>query len=391
MIETTLIQKWHEIITAQENSIIGFINSCKPVCYEYIGLKQQAPSNSFNVFSLVSDLYYRENFHSDIIRYFLDTKENHGCGNKFLSVFITMLNSLGRNLEVQNYNDAIAIREEGKIDILVRSDNSKRVIIIENKMNNAGDMPRQLPRYYDYVTQYYKNYQIDAIVYLPLNKGKSPDMSDWTDEDKSNIRPLLEIIPSYDKSQGVNLVDNWLHQSELIADKIDVLSTLRQYSQLIKILNLNIMDTVILEKFYNKIKEGDNFMAAKSIRSMLNDLPVYLTQRIQDKYGCKCHPFKKVWIYNSKDAVFEGAPVRGIELTMDIVCSDKDYKVQIWTRDDGADEETFNSIVSDTDSLSDFEVEANIKNRIIKFFDIMDEDGLYQLIESLQKELANLE
>ena len=35
---------------------------------------------------------------------------------------------------------------------------------------------------YDYVKK--QGYNIDAIVYLPLEKTKEPDKSDWTDEDK---------------------------------------------------------------------------------------------------------------------------------------------------------------------------------------------------------------
>ena len=45
----------------------------------------------FNAFSLVSDYYYRETFHSDIIGSILDPQSPHGEGSVFLRLFIEFL------------------------------------------------------------------------------------------------------------------------------------------------------------------------------------------------------------------------------------------------------------------------------------------------------------
>ncbi len=386
-----LLQRWQDIIAAHEESLKSFLEQCGPICRDYEKSKQQGQDDSFNVFCLVSDLYYRENFHSDVIAFLLNTTENHGYGDKYLSIFISLLQSIGcRTIKQEYYKDAIAVREENKIDILVKSERSKHAIIIENKINNAGDMPRQLPRYYDYVSQ---NYQIDAIVYIPLDSSKGPDQSDWTNDDKEHVCPLLKIIPAYDRSH-INLVDNWLHQLETISSDIDVLSMIRQYSRLIKILKSNVMDTVILEKFYNYIKVGDNLKTAQSVCNMLDELPCYLAHRIFERYSNNCAPFSKVWLYSKsdpRDAVFEGAEIQGMYLKMDIWCSEEGYEVNFYIPDDKQpDEIVFNDLRKNVKSLNGFSDVLDEKCDITKSFDFSDETGLYSFIDSLLIELSKM-
>jgi hypothetical protein len=340
----------------------------------------------------VSDLYYRENFHSDIISFFLDTKEKHGEGNAFLESFIQMLNKKGKKIDSSNYFDAVTIREEGKIDILIKSETTKRAIIIENKINNAGDMYRQIPRYYDYVTQ---NYIVDAIVYLPLDERKEPDKVGWSNEDKEKVNPLIAVIPAYDKSGKINLVDNWLHPSILLSDNLDVVSTLRQYSNLITKLNDSIMDTIVLEKFYHELLQEDNLKTAQSIRNMLNELPGYLAARIQMKFSGNCFPFSKIWIYKSQDAVFEGAILHNVYYKMDIWCYEHGYDVLFWWNPDNPaynriTEEEFLQFVNSINSLSTFEINPQSKHQCIKHFDFSDEVGLYSFISELLGELKSL-
>lgn len=385
--EIDLIKKWNNIVSSHMESMRGFLNFFRSISDRYNESKCDVNANSFNYFTLISDLYYRENFHSDVMRYLLDSAENHGCGHKFLEAFIEMINKKGKNIKAEYYNDAIVVREEGRIDVLIKSDASKRAIIVENKINNAVDMKRQLPQYYEYITHNYPKYVIDAIVYLPLEKTKHPDMDDWSEEDKSNVRPLLVEIPAFDKSGAINLVDNWLNSSIIQPSNIDVFSFLRQYSDLIKILNVNIMDTIIMKEFYEELMKENNFDNAVSIRNMLNDLPGYLALRIMDKYGTACAPFSKVWLYKSEDAVFEGATIDGIYLKMDIWCSENGYNVLFWTSDDNIEENRFLQFTKKIHSLDNFEKSADCANRIMRHFDIREEDKLYSLIDSLKREL----
>lgn len=385
-----LLQRWQNIIAAHEESLKCFLEQSSPICREYERSKQQDQDDSFNVFYLISDLYYRENFHSDIIAFLLDTTEKHGNGDKFLSAFISFLQDIGcKRINQKDYKDATAVREENRIDILVMSKSSKRAIIIENKINDAGDMPRQLPRYYDYVTDEL-SYQVEAIVYLPLKPGKTPDQTGWTENDRRHVLPLLIIIPAYDKSEK-NLVDDWLHPLESITSNIDVLSTIRQYSRLIKQLNSNNMDTVILEKFYNQIKEGDNLKMAQSVRNMLNDLPRYLALRIFDKYRNRRAPFSKLSFWHPDHLIFEGS-INNLFLKIDIECREDGYDVTFSTPEiNNPNLNDYNRIIDNVDSLRSFNRDVNAPTKVKKHFDFKDESGLYQFLDNVLKELNGME
>ena len=54
-------------------------------------------SLGFNAFALVSDTYYRENFHSDIIRAILDPHSGHGEGALFLRKFVDFISAEARS------------------------------------------------------------------------------------------------------------------------------------------------------------------------------------------------------------------------------------------------------------------------------------------------------
>ena len=389
---TGFLQRGQDLTAAHEESLKSFFEQCSPICRDYEESKQNDQDDSFNVFYLVSDLYYRENFHSDIIAFLLDTTEKHGDGNKFLSAFISLLQSIGcKRIEQEYYKDAIAVREkENRIDILVMSKSSKRAIIIENKINNAGDMSCQLPRYYDYVTDKLKlDYQVDAIVYLPLTHGKIPDQTGWTEDDKSHILPLLKIIPAYDKSH-YNIVDNWLRQLESLASNVDVLSMIRQYSRLIKHLSSNVMDTKNLERFYNEIKEGDNLKVAQSVRNMLNDLPSYLALRIFDKYRNNYAPFSKLFLWHPDWPVFEGS-INNLSLKINIICKEEGYDVNFSTPEiNNSSINVYNKIVESVESLRSFNRVENTPTSVTKHFDYLDESGLIIFLDNVLNELAKL-
>lgn len=250
---------------------------------DYREAKSSKCELGFNVFTLASDYFYRENYHSDIMATFLNPEGNHGEGRVFLDVLIELLNKLpnrrGMGIEKENYASAKAKREHRDIDILVWSEASKHCIIVENKINNALDQQRQLPRYYDVMVG--EGYQVDAIVYIPLEQSKHPDMDGWSETDKEHVQPLLCHLPAYTKDGSPNMVDDWISPCILRANNIDCLSALRQYGELVKSLNQNIMDSVIVGKFYDELKKGNNLDSALSIRNMLNDIPEFMAKRLE--------------------------------------------------------------------------------------------------------------
>lgn len=385
--ELTFLSSYGIMLDGHHKSVDDFILSCRLVAKKYYDEKGHAKEDRYNIFHIISDLYYRENFHSDLISFFLEPNANHGCSHLMLDIFIAMLNKAGCDIDNMNYSDAVVVREQARIDILISSEESKRAIVIENKINNANDMPRQLPRYYDYVS---KKYSLDAIVYLPLDFNKKPNMDDWTEEDRNNVLPLLKIIPAYDRQHRTNIVDDWLLPSLPKIDKVDVLSTIRQYTDLIISLNKFNMDNIILEKFRNELLKGDNLKTAQSVRNMLNELPAYLAQRIYDRFSGSCSPFEKVWIYKSWDTVFEKAIVDDIYLKMDIWCYEERYDVLFWTPTPEVDESAFNSCVAKIHSLKQFSPKSDARNQLIRHFAFTEETALLNFIQELLTELHTI-
>lgn len=380
-----MIGQWQSIITNHLTSIIGYLDSNSQVSTLYIQSKQRMQPESFNVFQLISNTYYRENFHSDILRLFLDPRENHKEGNKFLFIFLEMIKKAGKPIEVEAYEDAEVVREEGRIDVLIKTSDGKNAIIVENKMNNAGDMPRQLPRYYDYLHE--RGYNVDAIVYLPLEKSKTPDTYNWSDTDKTNVNSLLTIIPAYDKTGGVNLYDSWVLPATKVATTEDVRSTLNQYAHLISILNTNYMDTAIFKAFYENLLQGNNMEIAQSVRNMMSELPDYMAIRIQEMFKNSCSPFSKVWRYKGNDTVFEGAVVKGVYLKLDIVCSENGYEVLFWTPNENK-QQLFENLILTMQSVREFKQKED-GGQIEQHFKFMEEERLVDFIHELLSELSS--
>jgi hypothetical protein len=187
-------------------AVRGFIENeeIKKLVKEY-ELSQSNPFDiGFNVFHLSSDLYYRENFQSDIIAAFLNPHHSHNEKSKYLHLFIDFLNIAGgeKTINKSDFLNSQVDREPDNIDILITDTESKKAIIIENKINNAGDTYRQLPRYVDKVKK--RKYDIQAIVYITLESGKSPSKDDWSFDEIAEIEGLLKKVSSNE------LYHNWI-------------------------------------------------------------------------------------------------------------------------------------------------------------------------------------
>ena len=374
------------------DKIKELLSRLAPIIKEREEKQGKRMETGFNLFYLISDHYYRETFHSDIIAALLSPKEKHGGGNLYLNLFLDMI-----GVDKSNYQDDIVHKEYGtndgtlggRIDIFIEGENN-HCVVVENKLNDAGDTYRQLPKYYQYLKK--KKYIIDKFVYLPLNPYKTPDKSDWSDEERKNIDDKLIIIPAYQEGRK-NLIDNWLEiaEEETKTKNEDAKVIIKQYRTVLHNLTIDIMSTTTLDSFYCELLKDDNLETVLYIRKMLDELPNYLASRIQEKYGAKCYPFSHIWIWANKDAVFEGAVVNGIYLKIDILCNELGYDV--WFNNPSQDfvpEQKFASLVKSLNSLADFEIAKDAKNRVIKHFAFTDEKGLYDFIDAVLPELASL-
>lgn len=396
-----IIKDWETKISNHIFTIDTFFAENNRLHKDYTDRNKNRSEIGFNVFTLSSNFYYRENFHSDIIKSFLNPFEKHNEGNKYLQIFIELLNKVN-NVNNQNeikkddFKNSIVEREKhfiinGKsryVDILITNENSRKAIIIENKINNAVDQEKQLP---DYVNSLKNNkYKVVAVVYLTLNSSKRPDKNDWNDNELREVNSILKLIPAYDiDASKTNLFNNWIVPSIISSQNIDSSFLLRQYGELIKYLNTNTMDTISLEKFYDSLKEKNSIKTAISIRNMLNDLPEYLAIRIEEKYKEKCYPFSNIYRWKQRDTVFNAFEIDNLLLKLDVWCDIDGYSVHFWeTKDSNFDIST--EFKDKLEILSDFNVYNNEKNNLKKRFEIFEEDKLFEFIDKLLFELKSI-
>lgn len=199
--------------------------------FQYVGTIRQPRRGGFNLIELISDYYYRENFYSDIFAALLNPKSSHLENDLFLVLFLDLLNRIkaGEKIDKTNYINSIVVREEKRIDILIKG--GRHAVIIENKINDAVDQPGQLVRYYNSMVQ--DGYEVDAIVYLTKDGNKTPSMEGWTDVDNSIIRSKLVNIAAYDILNLNDLVKGWLFPCQLYAKNMDAICVLRSLIDII--------------------------------------------------------------------------------------------------------------------------------------------------------------
>lgn len=212
----------------------------------------------FNIFELISDTYYKENFHSDIIAKLLE----HKTVLKHFLDFIKVDNSkyLNNNYEV--------VREENKIDILIETDTN--CIIIENKLNWAKDMDEQLSRYYDCCLK--NNLEVDKVVYLSPNILKQPEPQSIKDIPKCKIK----IIYGYDGEDEdfyTKVIKNSLEDLKNNNESKEWILLAEHYLKILRETGVTKKMDKLTQDFYNEIRNNpDEYEKIKLIVDMYNNL-----------------------------------------------------------------------------------------------------------------------
>lgn len=250
----------------------------------------------FNLFNLISDLYYRENLHSDIIKAILDVNGKHGAGNKYLLILVGLINKSQKvKVDPTLYKTEVeVVREKGRRDVTILG-SGNHAIIIENKLNDAYDTWNQIPKYVEQLEK--QKITVDAILYLTLNHTKEPDEATWKvkEEQREQIKSKLVSIRAYDGTAN-DLCSGWLEECIKTTNDVDALSILRQYLKIIKYLTRNHMDQQFLQEFEKYLKgKPENALVAIGIRDTLSDYAQYLHNKIFNYYNANSHaPFQYV-------------------------------------------------------------------------------------------------
>jgi hypothetical protein len=300
--------------------------------YEVVQNRRENIDIGFNLFELISDHYQRETFHSDILKELLDPKAKHGEQQLFLNLFLEFLNSHhNAGIDRSLYVNASVEKEEAKIDILIKG--SKHAIIIENKINDAKDEHRQIPRYLEVAKA--KGYICDCIVYLRLNRWKYPDTTDWTSEEENEAKSKLRVVLAYDDSKE-NLLHAWITKCADVSKSFDAKHIIRQYGGIIKKLGINIMNEPIMEKFCALMGKGENLKTALTLQKMMSDLIAYRAQKIHDDFKSDRAPFKDIGITSQKNDVYFKRTDKHGPYGIDIGIEPDGYSFQFWNLDDRA-------------------------------------------------------
>lgn len=288
-----------DFVSSQEIEYFLSEKEIKIICDKYDGYISTRHDIGFNLFKIFckiligkdskDSLYelFSENNHSDIIKILLDPKENisHHEETKFLKLFLQFLrNNYQKEIDIEDYNNAILLREKARIDILIHDEKTKRSIIIENKIKGASDTNRQLPSYIEYLTNQFGEEKIDAIIYLTLDGKKTPNEDSWTSDDQSLMKRIREkkkliLLPAYNETR-FDLYNGWILPCEKEAKEVlnfDAQFIFGQYGKFIKQISPIIMNHQIMENFLEIIRKNDE--TPFSIYSIMQKLPEYYLGR----------------------------------------------------------------------------------------------------------------
>ena len=167
-------------------------------------------SNSFNPFSVLK-VGTTEIRHSNMIAWLLNTNASHKLGDLFFKLLLKQLFINDKEYFIKMDMDAFDIElldysmfyiereyrtKDGYIDLLLKSEFEKTVIIMENKFQ-AGLGKGQLEKYNLYCEEYFKGYRKIYVLLSPYNfimDTGSPQIDCWIILTYNEIISILERI-----------------------------------------------------------------------------------------------------------------------------------------------------------------------------------------------------
>lgn len=343
-------------------------------------VKTEIEKSSFNIFSISSVNSHKENYHSDILALLLDPSEKHGGGEIYLNLFLDFLiNSYKVSIDKNNYCD-VEIKKEnptdsmdlkGRIDILIRDANSKRCIIIENKINNAGDTQNQLEKYY--INETKLGYAVDSIVYLPLNQKKKAPLTN-----NDVINRLIINVPAF-ANKADDLYSGWILPCYRANVNESATSFIYEYSKLLKHLSQMGLDRDIKDEFYQIISEKEGVNRVQSIVKLNDGLNEYRADIFIEKLNGNYEPFKKIYRWRPYYWLFENYFDDGIKYKLDVQFLPNEVRIDFWNPDCNADEsDVIKNKLQQLGILNDF-FEFGFGNGMYKIFTLQEDQGIKDL------------
>ena len=322
---------------------------------------RQDTSIGFNAFALVSDTYYRENFHSDVIRAILDPHSGHGEGTLYLKKFIDFVlgeaKSLGEEkkgvveaLENLTVDDSVeVVREEGRVDVKIKA--ADWTIIVENKINGASDMDRQIPRYIE------KCRNVKAVVYITAALPGSPFDNGWIKGDRERIKALLIPAIGFSETRSrKNLAEDWIGPCALATRAFNAKSILEQYAELLRHQSGETMNQDDVRKVMESMAKYG--VDRSELLQVLEEMPKTLAGIIAGEFSDRVSVLKKSWVWpaHPEVAVLDLTDIhlkngKKVELAIDIHCDDlKGLGISLLSRNSTIEPKALLSLFKEYDS-----------------------------------------
>jgi hypothetical protein len=360
------------------DNIISILTTIKPIAEEF---QKRQVVNPFNIILAASNLYYRENYHSYVMAYILKNKTE-----KTLKYFIEYINELSDmpKINKNDYLNTEIICEKDKIDILIRDLSSRHCIIVENKINNARDMERQLPRYYEINVK--NEYIVDRILYYSIDGKKPIDKTTWSEGEKLELDKIIVYGAASNGSKN-DYVNAFLIKCKNNTEDEQEKAFYSQYIDLLQFLRGNYMNDQLKEKFYKEMLKEKQYRSALSLRDMLNNFNEYRRDCINDRFSNNYSPFGKTHTAPPNFFGFEFikdiAPEEDIKL--DIIPEDNQTKIWFYVQDSKIKSDLIYNIlkkIGEEKKFSKLE-EINFYERTFKFPD--EEDDMYEYVTEFLK------
>lgn len=328
------------ILNSSKNKIFGLLNEFSHYITESRALLKDYDINNnynFNIFSSISDIYYRENLHSDIIKLILDPVTEKIGNKENIKIFIGLLNKIKPELKINIGEDIKIEREKGRIDLLIY-DTKNNSIIIENKINYAVDRDDQLGRYYNIAKD--KGLTVKAIVYLPLSPEKELDInySIKDSELRESIKHLIIPLPIIDKKNKVNFADDFIGKCINQSEKDIAKVYYSEYQELLKSLGGNMMtmtlDRDTLIEIYSNKEKLDSFNSFGSLWEKREEVFQGIIRDLLKENDFLEHPDdpKKILYFKIDDNISLGYDVNNWDFGFTITPNGKEFTKK--TKDD---------------------------------------------------------
>jgi len=298
----------------------------------YTPIKNYKSCNTYDsIFQQISESYYHENYHSDIIAYYLKNKT-------VLKEFINWINRKIKSEEnqavhYQDYEFGSIYRESDRIDIAIYSNDESRAIIIENKSNNAIDQIDQISRYYNKLKE--RNIVVEAIVYINKTSTKKPNLESSQTIFKQDI---TQILISTQLVGQDSFCENIIDKVLLSTNDIRLNGLSQEIKSLFHYVIFGGINMDDLDGFYNALKKNNNFEKMIACNKALNDIPVFLAKRYMD-YLISYFPNLKIWLYKP-DILVVDLIISDKKYAFDIVFHRNEVDVQFFNRDHNLSEIT---------------------------------------------------